>query len=294
MFLLTVSNRCSRRDLARRYYPQALRWMPYDEGRWNAQYSGPFDYASIMLFASDLDKANDAEGFPLMTTTGDRIYLGGNADPEKAGISNLDIQRVVQLYPVRSTGSQPTPGGSETMPQGSHPTPGELPQKPVEKRWWSVSEEHETKPEDIRPWPPGEDGSRTITYCFENQASYDSLHEILALALVKWEPAIQASALAFAPDSACTHGPCLCSTHGVAEVTLRISLADPQQQPEPLSSIGYIDRIVEKPFPNLPRHYIMWPYTPYAFGPTAGLVMAHELGERLPSNSLDNHALTDS
>ena len=180
------------------------------------------------------------------------------------------------------------------MSQGPHLTSGEPPKKPASKRWWSIPEEHETQPEDIRPWPPGEDGSRIITYCFENQASYDSLHEILALALVKWEPAVRASALAFAPDSACTSGPCLCSAHGVAEVTLRISLVDPKKQQQPLSTMGYTDRIVENPYPNMPRNFIMWPYTPHFFGPNAVLVMAHELGERPPWKRLDNHALTDS
>ena len=240
-----------------------------------------------MIYDSRSGKSRRAKGYPLLTTAGELVYMGGDPDDEKAGISEGDIQRVVDLYPKESVDSHSAPGESP-------PGPADPPGKPVEKRWWSIPEEHETQPEDIRPWPPGEDGSRTISYCFENQASYDSLHDVLALALVKWEPAIQASALAFAPDLACANGPCLCSTHGVPEVTLRISLADPQKQQHPLSSVGYIDRIIEKPWPNLPRHYIMWPYTPYSFGPSAVLVMAHELGERIPCNSLDNHALTGS
>ena len=288
IFLLTPIFRCNRRELATKYFRQALNWMIVRADP-QKKLSRDLDYKSIMIYDSGVGRASDAEGYPLVTKTGELIHIGGDPDPEQAGISDLDIERVVELYttgpaepPSTPQDLPSTPGASETMPQGSHPTPGVPSKKPVEKRWRSIPEEHETQPEDIRPWPPGEDGSRTIAYCFENQASYDSLHEILALALVKWEPAVQASALAFAPDSACTSGPCLCSTHGVAEVTLRISLADPKKQQQPLSTMGYTDRIVKNPYPNMPRNFIMWPYTPHSFGPNAVLVMAHELGERLP------------
>jgi len=279
-FLLTLISRCNRRDLATKYFKQALNWMVSEEYH-QKKYSKDFDLKSIMLYDSTTGRAPGADSYPLLTTAGELIHIGGDADPEQAGISDLDIERVVELYTTESVESHSTPGGSKTVPQGSHSTPGKPPGKSVTKRWWSVPEEHETQPEDIRPWPPREDGSSTITYCFENKASYDSLHELLALALAKWEPATQASALTFAPDSACTQGPCLCSTLGVAEVTLRISLADPKHQQSPLSVVGYIDRIVEKPYPNMPRHYIMWPYTPRSFGPDAALAMAHELGKRL-------------
>lgn len=173
----------------------------------------------------------------------------------------------MRLYPKTRAAPQQGPAGR--------------PGKRAVKQWSTVPEDHETQPQDVRAWPPGKDGSRTIHYCFEHQASYDSLHEILALALVKWVPAVHASALAFAPDPACSQGPCLCSTRGVAEVTLRISLADPKKQRTPLSTVGYKDRIVENPHPNMPRHYIMWPYTPALFNLDAALVMAHELGKRL-------------
>ena len=207
----------------------------------------------------------------------------------RADISDPDVarQEFVESYSTPQQ-SPSIPGGSKTTIQGAYPTHEETSATSVEKRWWSVPEDHETQPEDRRPWPPGEDGSHTITYCFENQASYDSLHEILALALIKWEPAIQASALAFAPDSACNQVPCLCITSVVAEVTLRISLADPKQQVSALATVGYIDRIVENPYTNLPRSHITWPR---AFGPDAALLMAHELGERLLSKSFRNHTL---
>ena len=222
---------------------------------------------SIMLYASSMCRAHGAQSSSLLTSRGSTINPGGDPDPDRAGLSRGDIERVVRLYPKQRAAPQQGPAGRS----GNR----------AAKRWSTVPEDHETQPQDVRAWPPGEDGSRTIHYCFENQASYDSLHEILALALLKWAPAVQVSALAFAPDAACSQGPCLCSTQGVAEVTLRISLADPKKQQAALTTVGYKDPIVENPHPNMPRHYIMWPYSPAFFRLDAALNMAHELGKSL-------------
>ena len=258
-----------------------------------------------MIFSSSRGKDPGQELFPLVALYGDLLlYSGGNSDTNFAGPSTLDIASITALYPA--PGPQQEPGappwrrsgtGNATNPTQSCPTAGasgvpvrSVPTKQpsgapaanrTTKRWYSVPLDMDAQPQDTRAWPPCADGTRTITYCFETQASYDSLNELLGLALIKWAPAMHTSALAFAPDSACTQGRlCLCSTPDVAEVTLRISLANPIQQRTPRSTIGYKDRIIQNPRPSVPRHYIMWPHLPGFFGLNAPLIFAHELGER--------------
>lgn len=293
-FLLTLISRCNRRDLATKYFKQALNWMVTEEYH-QKKYSKDFDLKSIMLYDSTTGRAPGADSYPLLTTAGELIHIGGDADPEQAGISDLDIERVVELYTTESVESHSTPqespstpGGSNTVPQGSHSTPGKPPGKSVTKRWWSVPEEHETQPEDFRPWPPVEDGLRTISYCFENQRSYDVLWTTFVEALVKWDPAMQVSALAFAFDPACTQQPCLCSAPGVAEATLHIILGEAEQGA--CGTFGYRDRIVEKSDSNMPRHYLQSSHAPGLIrGTSATVIMAHELGKRLKTRTSREH-----
>jgi len=63
----------------------------------------------------------------------------------------------------------------------------------VTKRWWTVPLDQETRPEDVRVWPPCADGTRTVTFCFENVDTYHTVIGILALALAKWAPAMRLS-----------------------------------------------------------------------------------------------------
>lgn len=165
-----------------------------------------------------------------------------------------------------------------------HSTPGEPSGKSILKRWWSVPGEHETQPEDIRPWPPGEDGSRTITDCFEDQKSYGFLWTTSVEALVKWEPAMQVSTLAFAYDPACTRQPCLCSAPGVAEATLHIILGEAEQGA--YGTFGCTDRIVENSEPNMPRHYPQCSHAPsLIWGTSATVIMGQELSKRLETGT---------
>jgi hypothetical protein len=313
--LLTLLFSCSRRDLAAKYFEQALFFMPFTNPTPEYPKSRDFDYQSLMISDSTARGAKASSMVLWDSHRGrkDVILSGGNRDPNLATASALDMERLKALYPQRPWTPAPQPNipqqGAPFLPgkrsgtgNATHPTQScpkarasGLPVRPVPtvqssgapaanrttKRWYSVPLDVDAQPQDIRAWPPCADGTRTITYCFENQDSYDSLHELLGLAFMKWAPAIHASALAFAPDEACTQGrPCLCSIPEVAEVTLRISLVNPSRRRKPLSTIGYKDRIIQNPRPSVPRHYILWPYTPGYFGLNAPLIFAHELGKQ--------------
>jgi hypothetical protein len=68
------------------------------------QHSGEFDYNSIMIYDSFNGMAPGVQRFPLMTYDENVIYVGGSPNPEKAGLSPLDIERVKALYPKQHTG----------------------------------------------------------------------------------------------------------------------------------------------------------------------------------------------
>lgn len=149
----------------------------------------------------------------------------------------------------------------------------------VAKRWCSVVEDHEVAHAHVRPWPLGHDGSRTITYCFEDIESYHGLNHIFELGLAKWEPAMRLSVLRVAPDPTCEQEPCLCDEPDVDDGTLRIGLVQGNQPAA--GSIGYkgLDHEIT---PNKPRNYLRWPTDdPFFFGTLAPLLMAHELGQYL-------------
>ena len=275
--------------LAQRYYKEAMNWLPYNEGQWNMKYSGPSDAASIMMFASDVDKNPRVQDFPLVTTGGRRIYIGGNPDPGKAGISNLDIQRVLELYPIQSVGSRAapegapsTPGNSDSMPEDSHWSTGQSPGKAVTKRWWSVKEDYLAEDNKPRAWPGSGDGSRIVTYCFQDQRAWDNLGPLFTRALDKWDVAMRVSSLEFAPDTACRQVPCLCTTPNVADTSLHIMQAqEGVQMSLAVSTMGYRNHNIPVQA-GMPRHYVLWPANTNLFGsPAQGiLMMAHELGER--------------
>ena len=147
------------------------------------------------------------------------------------------------------------------------------------RRWFSIPEEHEVAPGYWRPWPLGQDGSRTITYCFENIDSYQGLHQIFDLGLAKWEPAMRVSALKSAPDPACQQEPCLCDEPDVGEGTLHIELTSGDR--DAATSLGYRGPDFNIG-PNEHRNYLRWPTNdPEFFGPLSPLLMAHEIGGSL-------------
>lgn len=159
----------------------------------------------------------------------------------------------------------------------------------VARRWYSVPEDHEPSPGGYRAWPPSDDGSRTIHYCFEDADAYNTLGAVFELGIAKWAPAMRVSSLKFAPDPACPQKPYLCSEpHVATDETLHVGLVD-----EPFlaqSSLGYRSPLIEKDYPDKPRNYMQWSSDPSLVKPDA-LTMAHELGEYLggqPQNPQDS------
>ena len=63
------------------------------------RHSDDFDYSSIMIYDSFFGMSEGVQRFPLMTNDENIIYLGGHPNPDKAGLSNLDVERVAALYP---------------------------------------------------------------------------------------------------------------------------------------------------------------------------------------------------
>ena len=201
-------------------------------------------------------KDPDQDLYPLISLHGDPLlFAGGNANPKLAGPSPSDIERVAALYPsefqATDLGQTPSPplgkrsvaanntrslqscsrveipGVAVTTagPVPTKQTTGVRPTSRATKRWYSVPLEQEAAPESQRPWPACDDGTSTISYCFEDAASHKILEELFVKALAKWAPAMHASSLVFAPDAVCTgdlHSRCLCNTPGMAKTTLHI------------------------------------------------------------------------
>jgi len=69
------------------------------------QHSEEFDYHSIMIYDSFRGMMLGAHRWPLMTYDEQVIYLGGNPNADKAGLSKLDIERVKSLYPKQAARS---------------------------------------------------------------------------------------------------------------------------------------------------------------------------------------------
>ena len=236
-----------------------------------------------MIYDSMIGRAPGSDIDPLVTNAGEVIHIGGEPDPEQAGISDLDIERVVELYPPGSEHSHSKREESDSVPGESHSTPGEPQEKQHVKRWWSVQEEYDANSMESQPWPAANDGKHTITYCFETVAVWNALGAIWTRALAKWAVALQASSLKFLPDPVCdqqARNPCICSTPGMADETLRIMQAPKDQRLNYAeSSLGF--RPPNFPIPNgRPQHFMIWPANANFFGdpPRGGLVMAHELG----------------
>lgn len=234
-----------------------------------------------MIYDSATGRTVDTDGFPLTTKDGEFIHIGGDADPEQAGIPDLDIERVVELYTAESAESHSTPEKSDPKPEGSQSTPEQPQWKAVTKRWWSVKEDYLAEDNDLQAWPDSGDGSRTIPYCFQHQRAWDNLGPLLTQALTKWAVVIRVSSLNFAPDTACRQVPCLCTTPNVADTSLRIIQARPDQQiPLAMTTTGYKNPNIPV-HGHMPRHCLIWPANTNFYGTAAQgtLMMAHELGE---------------
>jgi hypothetical protein len=151
------------------------------------------------------------------------------------------------------------------------------PDPEVARRWYSIPEEQEILQGLTRPWPLGNDGLRTITYCFEDIHSYHQLSNIFELGLAKWEPATHVSALRFAPDPACQQEPFLCDEPHVADGSLHIGLAT--QGRAACASVGYSGPESPDVKVGQSRNRLLWPTDdPFFYSHVAPLLMAHELG----------------
>lgn len=129
---------CTQPPLGARYFSQAVAYMPRPEVARLFETSPRLDMGSLMLFPSSMGRALDALSYPLLTARDDIIYLDGNPDASRSGLSRGEIDRVMALYPRRRGAPQQGPAGR--------------PGKPAAKRWSTVPEDHETQPGDIRPW----------------------------------------------------------------------------------------------------------------------------------------------
>jgi hypothetical protein len=315
--------------IAERYFSEAANFMPHPNTAQEFRLSREFDYNSIMIYGSTQGIPFGSTSFPLLGISGDFLWMGGSSCSDDAGISQLDIDRVTDLYPPQSIDPHFTPGGPPSKrsntTNSTHskqpwlkvvvagdftttvgPVPTGFPKssndpKALEllrkydgwgfaesanisgsksnKRWYSVPLDDETSPDNKRTWPACNDGTHTITYCFEDEAAHKDLNELFARALAKWAPAMHESSLDFAPDAACTgdlQSRCLCSTPGVAEITLHIVLTEHGGAE---ASLGYREPSLPKLESSKPRHYIFFPADPDFYGAAAPVHMAHEIGE---------------
>ena len=322
MLLLTLPASCKSRQLARKYFRQAADFMPvhfpkYSAGPLNgiAQRARAWDVRSLMIFDPMVGRAPGQQDYPLVPIKDDiEVIIGGNANPDLAGPSDLEIERLSALYPpppppIESFNFQQEPAGlpgkrsspaNATQsteqwlkvegPGGFTTTIGPVrTEQPTEapatnrstKRWYSVPLEEDAPAGAKRPWPACDDGIRTINYCFEDAASHKELAELFAKALAKWARAMQVSSLVFAPDAACTgelQNRCLCSTSGVADTTLHIMLTEDGGAE---ATVGYLPPSVAVS-PGRARHHLVWPADPDFFGASASLIMAHEIGKLKP------------
>jgi hypothetical protein len=264
---LTPIASCTQWALAPRYFPEAMDFMPLPR-RPGFETGARVDTDSIMLYHSSIARAIGAPSYPLLTARGSIINSGGNPDPNRAGLSRGDIERVMQLYPKRRAAPR----------QAS----GEQPEKQVAKRWQSIPFDADARPGQSKAWPVSDCDFRThITYCYENQASQDTLSDLFAEGLAKWERAILQSSLVFSPDAACgtdISNPCLCDMDGILDTSVHIILGDPRVT-WPESTIGYTAPSITQVYRDMPRYFIIWPADAGKFGARSPLFMAQQIGK---------------
>ena len=208
------------------------------------------------------------------------IFSGGTGDMNRAGPLPIDIERIKGLYPA-----QPQPNFHQYAPPvplwqlGNRSVAAKgPPAKRVTKRWHSIPFNQNVQPGQPKAWPSC-NGYTLIFYCFENQASSDTLGDLFEEALDKWRPATDVSSLLFATDPACEQLPCICTTPGVAEETVHIKLGLVGEPNWSASTLGYRGPSIPNALPHLPRHFIHWPAAPVNFGDRDVVYMAQHLGE---------------
>jgi hypothetical protein len=111
ILLLILIYSCKNYDLAKRYFPQAVEFMPRPAEISNLfRTSGEFDFESIMIYGSHMGKRDYVDWYPLTTTWTQPIYMGGALLPQDGGLSQLDIERIAALYPNSNLDPQLLPG----------------------------------------------------------------------------------------------------------------------------------------------------------------------------------------
>ena len=267
-FVLQLITSCGSDNLAEKYFPQVRPYLPRSEQAPRFRASEKFDYNYIMIYNSYIGRAPDMQRWPLLIAQDELLYTGGNKDPNLAGPSPMDIERVAKLYPRQIVAPQQAPGGQ--------------PGKQVAKRWHSIKpSQYAGQP---RPWPASCNGYTYIHYCYEDVAAFNALSGLFAEGLDIWKPATRESSLVFRPDPSCQTSPCFCSTRDVAEVTVHIALTrDPTTWPS--STHGYRDPGFPRIDPDRARHSIQWPRAPVDFGDQGRVYMAQQLGENPSRNA---------
>jgi hypothetical protein len=62
-----------------------------------------FDFHSIMIYGSHMGKREDMMWYPLVTSSGQPIYMGDSPIPQFTRLSDGDVERIAALYPVDLT-----------------------------------------------------------------------------------------------------------------------------------------------------------------------------------------------
>jgi hypothetical protein len=103
--LLILVESCDDFDLAAKYFPQATQFMPRPLNRIPAQLrmGTEFDFHSIMIYGSHMGKREDMMWYPLVTSSGQPIYMGDSPIPQFTRLSDGDVERIAALYPVDLT-----------------------------------------------------------------------------------------------------------------------------------------------------------------------------------------------
>lgn len=249
--LLKLIPSCRSDDLAQKYFPQVLAYLPRDEQVPRLRTSEKFDYKSIMIYNSYFGRALNTQRWPLLTAEGELIHNGGNKDPNlqvlhlwissasRLCTQGFAYQRKRLLQPLK-----PLQDGRESK---------------LQNVGTSIPFDKDAGPAHSKSWPASLCDSRSyIPFCYADQASQDSLKDLFTEGLAKWAQVLYQSSLVFAPDVAC--GPngvehCLCSTGGISEETVHIMLAR-QGETWPLSTLGHTAPSFPKKHPDMPRHFI--------------------------------------
>lgn len=106
MHLLTLPTSCKTRDLAEKYFRQAADFMPvtfpvYPTDPPDSSHGAKIpDFRSLMIFDPLVGRAAGQQDHPLVPIRDDvEVIIGGNANPDLAGPSYLEIERLSALYP---------------------------------------------------------------------------------------------------------------------------------------------------------------------------------------------------